>query len=142
MPAAAVPPAVRILGLSPSLTPWVSIVLACVLRATQWQAAFLLGPPLVPLAPRAHHGDDGVVVVTCSADLALRDIRLMPTRAVSAHGLAVLASSGSTGGKSTGGRAGHMEKRSYSPPTPRAMSAAAECHGQLTHDPGPKHGGA
>ena len=47
---------------------------------------------MVPLAPRAHHGDDGVVVVTCSADLALPDIRLMLTRAASARGLAVLAS--------------------------------------------------
>ena len=92
MPAAAVPPAVHTLGLSPSLRPWVSIVLACVLRATRWQAVFLPGPPVVPLAPRAHHGDDGVVVVMCSADLALPDIRIMLTRAALAHGLAVLAS--------------------------------------------------
>ena len=92
MPAAAVPPAVHTLGLSPSLRPWLSIVLACVLRATRWHAVFLPGPPVVPLAPRAHHGDDGVVVVACSADLALPDIRIMLTRTVSAHGLAVLAS--------------------------------------------------
>ena len=46
---------------------------------------------MVPLAPRAHHGDDGVVVVTCSVDLALRDIIIILTRAASAHGLAVLA---------------------------------------------------
>ena len=92
MPAATVPPAVRILGLSPPLRPWVSIVLACVLRATRWQAVFLPGPPVVPLAPRAHHADDGVVVVTCSADLALPDIKLLLARAVSAQGLAVRAS--------------------------------------------------
>ena len=91
MPAVVVPPAVHNLRMSPSLRPWVSIVLACVLRATRWQAVFLPGPPVVPLPPRGHHGDDGVVVVTCSADLALPDIRLMLTPAASAHGLAVLA---------------------------------------------------
>ena len=90
MPTAAVPAAVHILGLSPSLRPWVSIVLACVLHATRWQADFLPGPPVVPLAPRSHLDDDGAVVVTCSANLALPDIRLMLTRAASAHGLAVL----------------------------------------------------
>ena len=92
LPAAAVPQAVHTLGLSPSLSPWVSIVLACVLRATPWQVVFLSGPPVVPLAPHAHHGDDGVVVMTCSADLALPDIIVILTRAASAHGLAVLAS--------------------------------------------------
>ena len=87
-----VPPAVHILGLSPPLRPWVSIVLSCVLRATRWQAVFLPGPPVVPLAPRSHLDDDGAVVVTCSADLALPHIKLMLTRAASAHGLAVLTS--------------------------------------------------
>ena len=62
------------------------------LLATRWQAVFLPGPSVVPLAPRAHAGDDGVVVVTCSPDLALPDIRFILTGAASAHGLAVLAS--------------------------------------------------
>ena len=92
MPTATVLPAVRILGLSSPLRPWVSIVLACLLRATRWNAIFLPGPPVVPLAPRAHHGEDGVVVVTCSADLALPDIKVLLARAASAHRLAVLAS--------------------------------------------------
>ena len=92
MPTATIPPAVHILGLSPSLRPWVSIVLACVVRATRWQAVFLPGPPVVPLVPRSQHDDDGAVVVMCSADLALPDVRLMLPRAVSAHRLAVLTS--------------------------------------------------
>ena len=92
MPAASVPPAVHVLGLSPPLRPWVSIVLVCVLRATRWQAVLLPGPPVVPLAPRSHQDDDGAVVVTCSADLALPHIKLMLSRAASAHGLAVLTS--------------------------------------------------
>ena len=69
MPTATVPPAVRILGLSPPLRPWVSIVLAFMLRATRWQAVSLPGPLVVPLAPRSHHDNDGAVVVTCSADI-------------------------------------------------------------------------
>ena len=32
------------------------------------------------------------------------------------------------------------ESAATTPPTPKARSAAAECHGQLTPDPGPKHG--
>ena len=86
------PPAVHILGLSPPLRPWVSIVLSCVLRATRWQAVFLPDPPVVPLAPRSHLDNDGAVVVACSADLALPHIKLMLTRVASAHGLAVLTS--------------------------------------------------
>ena len=86
------PPAVHILGLSPPLRPWVSIVLSCVLRATRWQTVFLPGLPVVPVAPRSHLDNDGAVVVTCSADLALPHIKLMLTRAASTHGLAVLTS--------------------------------------------------
>ena len=67
-------------------------MLACVLRATRRQAVYLPGPPVVPLALRAHHRDDGVVAVTCIADLALPDIKLLLAWAASAHGLAVLAS--------------------------------------------------
>ena len=92
IPAASVPPAVHILGLSLPLSPWVSIVLSCVLRANRLQAVFLRGPPVVPLAPGSHLDNDGAVVVTCSADLALPHIKLMLIRAASAHGLAILAS--------------------------------------------------
>ena len=92
VPAASVPPAVHILGLSPPPRPWLAVVLSCVLRATQWQAVFLPGPQVVPPAPRSHLDNDGAVVVTCSADLALPRIKLMLTWVASAHGLAILAS--------------------------------------------------
>ena len=93
IPTTTVPLAVHIWGLSPPLRLWVAIVLSCVLRATRWQAVLLPGPPVVPVAPRSHHDNDGWVVVTCSANLALPDIILMHnmlTWAASAHGLAVL----------------------------------------------------
>ena len=70
MPAVTVPPAVHILGLSLSLRPRASIVLASVLRATQLQAAFLPGPLVAPPALRADHGDDGVTVFDVQSSLA------------------------------------------------------------------------
>ena len=38
-----------------------------------------------------------------------------------------------------GGGQDKWECAATAPPTPRARSVAAECHGQLTPDPGPKH---
>ena len=55
-------------------------------------------------------------------------------------GLALWARPVSARGGGEGGGGRGLPPVWHPPPPPKARSAAAECHGQLTPDPGPKHG--